>query len=70
MTDVIIASAARTPIGAFSGAFATVPASSLGRVAIEAALERSNVAGQDVDDVIMGQVLTADTGQTRPGRPR
>ncbi|MYJ70203.1 MAG: acetyl-CoA C-acetyltransferase [Rhodospirillaceae bacterium] len=63
MTDVIIASAARTPIGAFSGAFATVPAADLGRVAIEAAMERSNVAGADVDDVIMGQVLTADTGQ-------
>ncbi len=63
MTDVIIASAARTPIGAFSGAFATVPAADLGRVAIAAALERSNVAGADVDDVIMGQVLTADTGQ-------
>ena len=63
MTDVIIASAARTPIGAFSGAFATVSAADLGRVAIAAAMERSNVAGADVDDVIMGQVLTADTGQ-------
>ncbi len=63
MTDVIIASAARTPIGAFSGAFATVSAADLGKVAIAAAMERSNVAGADVDDVIMGQVLTADTGQ-------
>ena len=63
MTDVIIASAARTPIGAFSGAFATVSAADLGKVAIAAAMERSNVAGADIDDVIMGQVLTADTGQ-------
>ena len=63
MTDVIIASAARTPIGAFSGAFATVPAADLGKAAIAAAMERSNVAGAEVDDIIMGQVLTADTGQ-------
>ncbi len=63
MNDVVIASAARTPIGAFSGAFATVPASDLGKVAIEAALQRSDISGNDVDDVIIGQVLTADTGQ-------
>ncbi len=63
MTDVVIASAARTPIGAFGGAFAAVPASDLGKVAIEAALQRSDISGKDVDDVIMGQVLTADTGQ-------
>ena len=63
MTDVIIASAARTPIGTFNGAFSTLPASDLGKAAIQAALERSNVAGEDVDDVIMGQVLTAGTGQ-------
>ncbi len=63
MTDVVIASAARTPIGAFGGAFAAVPASNLGKVAIEAALQRSDISGKDVDDVIMGQVLTADTGQ-------
>ena len=64
MTDVIIASAARTPIGAFSGAFATVPAAGSRQGSpSQAAMERSNVAGADVDDVIMGQVLTADTGQ-------
>ncbi|MCY4191451.1 MAG: acetyl-CoA C-acetyltransferase [Rhodospirillaceae bacterium] len=63
MNDVVIASAARTPIGAFSGALATVPASDLGKVAIEAALQRSDISGNDVDDVIIGQVLTADTGQ-------
>jgi acetyl-CoA C-acetyltransferase len=63
MTDVIIASAARTPIGAFNGALSSLSASALGTVAIEAALDRASVAGADVDDVILGQVLTAATGQ-------
>ncbi len=63
MSDVIIASAARTPIGAFNGALSSLSASALGTVAIEAALDRASVAGADVDDVILGQVLTAATGQ-------
>ncbi len=63
MTDIVIAGAARTPIGAFNGAFATVPAADLGKAAIEAAMDRAGVGGADIDDVILGQVLTADTGQ-------
>jgi len=63
MTDVVIVSAARTPIGAFAGALAAVAAPDLGRVAIAAALERAGVAPADVDDVVMGQILTAGSGQ-------
>ena len=62
MTDIVIAGAARTPIGAFNGAFATLPAVELGRVAIAAAIARAGIAGADVDEAVMGQVLTADTG--------
>ncbi len=63
MTEIVIAGAARTPIGAFNGGLAAVPASYLGQVAIEAALKRAKVAPGDVSEVIMGQVLTAATGQ-------
>src|SRR6185312_4140115 len=63
MEDVVIVSAARTPVGSFSGAFATVPAHKLGEVAIRAALERARVSGEDVSEVILGQVLTAAQGQ-------
>ena len=63
MEDVVIVSAARTPVGSFSGAFATVPAHRLGEVAIRAALERAKVAGEEVSEVILGQVLTAAQGQ-------
>lgn len=62
MPDIVIAGAARTPIGAFNGAFATVAATGLGKVAIAAAMARAGVGGDEVDDVIMGQVLTADAG--------
>ncbi len=62
MSSVIVAGA-RTPIGKFGGGLAGLPAVSLGGVAIGAALERSGVAGGDVDYVIMGQVLQADAGQ-------
>ena len=62
MTDIVIAGAARTPIGAFNGAFATLPAVELGKVAIAAALARAGIAGADVDEAVMGQVLTADAG--------
>src|SRR5262245_53031075 len=67
MTDVVIASGARTPVGSFSGAFATVPAHDLGTVAIKSALERAGVAPADVSEVILGQILTAAQGQN-PGR--
>ena len=63
MTEVVIASAARTATGAFNGGLSTLPASELGRVAIAAALERAGVAPADVSEVVMGQVLTAGTGQ-------
>jgi acetyl-CoA C-acetyltransferase len=62
MEDVVIVSAARTAVGSFSGAFATVPAHKLGEVAIRGALERARVAGEDVSEVIMGQILTAGQG--------
>ena len=63
MTDVVITAAKRTPVGAFLGAFATIPAHELGRVAIEAALTQSGVAAEEVSEVILGQVLTAAQGQ-------
>jgi acetyl-CoA C-acetyltransferase len=63
MEDVVIVSAARTPVGSFNGAFATVPAHKLGETAIRAALERARVAGEEVCEVILGQVLTAAQGQ-------
>ena len=62
MTDVVIASAARTPIGSFNGSLATLSGADLGIVAIKAALERAGVAPDAVDEVVLGQVLTAATG--------
>jgi len=61
--DIVIVGAARTPVGAFNGAFANLPAHELGKVAIAAALERSGVEGAKVSEVIMGQILTAGEGQ-------
>jgi acetyl-CoA C-acetyltransferase len=63
MDDIVIVSAARTPVGSFSGAFATVPAHQLGVVAIKAALERAGLSPEEIDEVILGQVLTAGQGQ-------
>ncbi|MEL6281308.1 MAG: acetyl-CoA C-acetyltransferase [Pseudomonadota bacterium] len=63
MTNVVIASAARTPVGSFNGSFANMPAHALGAVAIEAALERAGVSKEDVSETILGQVLTAGQGQ-------
>lgn len=63
MEPIVIASAARTPVGSFLGAFANVPAHELGATAIKGALERAGVDPKDVDEVIMGQILTAGTGQ-------
>ena len=63
MEDVVIVSAARTPVGSFNGAFASVPAHELGRTAIKAALARANVEGKDVSETILGQILTAAQGQ-------
>jgi acetyl-CoA C-acetyltransferase len=63
MTDVVIVSAARTPIGAFNGALSSVPAHYLGEIAIRAALDRAKVDAPEVSEVIMGQILTAGQGQ-------
>jgi acetyl-CoA C-acetyltransferase len=61
--DVVIVSAARTPIGSFGGALASVPAPKLGATAISAALARAKLDGADVDEVLMGCVLPAGQGQ-------
>ncbi len=61
--SIVIVGAARTPVGAFNGAFATVPAHELGAAAITAALQRAGVEPGEVDEVILGQVLSAGEGQ-------
>ena len=63
MTNIVIASAARTAVGSFSGSFASTPAHELGAAAIKAALERAGVDAADVSETILGQVLTAGQGQ-------
>jgi acetyl-CoA C-acetyltransferase len=63
LTDIVIASAARTPVGSFNGAFASMPAHELGAVAISGALERAGVTPEEVTEVILGQILTAAQGQ-------
>lgn len=63
MTEVVIVGAARTAVGNFSGSLASVPAHELGATVIKAALERAGVAAADVQEVFMGQVLTAGQGQ-------
>jgi acetyl-CoA C-acetyltransferase len=61
--DIVIVGAARTPVGAFNGAFASLPAHELGKVAIKEALKRAGVDAPKVSEVIMGQILTAGQGQ-------
>ncbi|MBT5014051.1 MAG: acetyl-CoA C-acyltransferase, partial [Rhodospirillaceae bacterium] len=63
MTDVVIAAAARTPVGAFAGSLSSLPAHELGRIAIVEALNRAGVDAADVSEVIMGQILSAGAGQ-------
>jgi len=63
MSDIVIVSAARTPVGSFNGALSSLPAHELGKVAISAAIERAGISPADVDEVIMGQVLQAGAGQ-------
>jgi acetyl-CoA C-acetyltransferase len=63
MSDIVIVSAVRTPVGSFNGALSSLPAHELGAIAIRAALERAGVPASDVDEVIMGQVLQAGAGQ-------
>ena len=63
MSDVVIVSAVRTPVGSFNGALSSLPAHELGKVAITAAVERAGISTGDVGEVIMGQVLQAGAGQ-------
>ena len=63
MTNIVIASAARTAVGSFNGSFANTPAHDLGAAAIRAVLERAGVDAADVSETILGQVLTAGQGQ-------
>jgi acetyl-CoA C-acetyltransferase len=63
MTDVVIAAAARTPVGAFNGGLSTLSAAELGGVAIAEALKRAEIAPTEVSEVILGQILTAGAGQ-------
>jgi acetyl-CoA C-acetyltransferase len=63
MSDVVIVSAARTPIGSFNGALSTLPAHELGKIAIIEALKRAKVDVKEVDEVVLGHVLTAGAGQ-------
>ena len=62
-SSIVIASAARTAVGSFNGAFANTPAHELGAVAIKGALSRAGVDPKEVDEVILGQILTAGQGQ-------
>ena len=61
--DIVIVSAARTPVGSFNGAFGSMQAQELGAIAIKAALERAKVSPEDVDEVILGQILAGGGGQ-------
>ena len=63
MTNVVIASAARTAVGSFSGAFANTPAHDLGKAVLEALVARAGIEKSDVSETILGQVLTAGQGQ-------
>jgi len=62
-SDIVIAAAARTPVGSFNGAFGSLPAHELGAAAIREVLSRAKVEAAEVDEVILGQVLTAAEGQ-------
>lgn len=63
MRDVVIVSAARTPIGSFGGALKTVPARTLGAIAVKEAIKRAGIKAEDIDEVIMGNVLQGGLGQ-------
>ena len=63
MSDIVIASAARTPVGSFNGSFSNMSAADLGTIALNEAINRAKIKTSDVSQVIMGQVLTASCGQ-------
>jgi acetyl-CoA C-acetyltransferase len=62
-STIVIAAAARTPVGSFNGSLASLPAHELGKIAIKAVLERAHVEPGEVSEVIMGQILAAGAGQ-------
>ena len=64
-STVVIASATRTPVGAFNGSLASLPAHELGKVAIRGALDRARLEPGEVSEVILGQILAAGAGQNR-----
>ena len=63
MSEIVIAGAARTPIGSFNGALSSLPAHSLGQVAVAEAMRRARVEPSEVNEVVLGQILTAGEGQ-------
>jgi len=63
MKDVVIVSVARTPIGSFMGSLSSIPATKLGAIAIKGALEKINLDANLVDEVFMGNVVSAGLGQ-------
>ena len=63
MTDVVIVAATRTPVGSFNGVLSAVPSFTLGEVVIRELLKRSKVDAKEIDEVILGQILTAGCGQ-------
>ena len=62
-SSIVVASAARTPVGSFNGAFANMPAHDLGTIVVKEVLDRAGVDAKEVDEVILGQILTAAQGQ-------
>ena len=62
-SDIVIVSATRTPVGSFSGALSPLPAHDLGAIAVKSAIEKAGVKAEEVDEVILGQILTAGQGQ-------
>ena len=62
-SSIVVASAARTPVGSFNGAFANTPAHELGAIVVKEVLARAGVDAKEVDEVILGQILTAAQGQ-------
>lgn len=63
MSDIVIVSAARTPVGSFNGALSSIAAHDLGSIAIKEAISRAGLQPEEIDEVIMGQILTAAQGQ-------
>src|SRR5260370_23157887 len=68
MTEIVIAGAARAPVGSFNGGLSSVSAHYLGQVAIAEAMRRANIDAKEVSEVVMGQILSAGEGQ-KPPRP-